>query len=89
VSENSSPSRPHDEVVVSLASVIASANQEAQEAGLNEVDELLNLSFRTVEGKNVWEVTYGPHQTFSRRGGGLIVLVDPDDNSIVRVQHGQ
>lgn len=77
-----------DDVAVSLARVIAAANQRAREGGVNVKQSLITIS-QIAEGEIAWRVNYGSKDYLSRRGGDLIVDVDPADASIKQVLHGQ
>ena len=37
----------------------------------------------------LWRVNYGPKEYVGRRGGDLLLEVDPSDASVKRVQWGQ
>lgn len=77
-----------DDVAVSLARVIAAANRCAREAGINVHQSLITIS-QLVDGEMRWRINYGPLDYLSRRGGDLIVDVDPADASIKQVLQGQ
>lgn len=77
-----------DDVAVALARVIAAANRCAREAGINIQQSLITIS-QLSEGEAGWRINYGPLDYLSRRGGDLIVDVDPTDASIKQVLHGQ
>lgn len=77
-----------DDVAVSLARVIAAANRCAREAGVNVKQSLITIS-QIADGEIAWRVNYGPMDYLSRRGGDLIVDVDPADASIKQVLRGQ
>ncbi|HQR33104.1 MAG TPA: hypothetical protein PLK30_10215 [Blastocatellia bacterium] len=77
-----------DDVAVSLARVIAAANRCAREAGINVQQSLITIS-QLADGEARWRINYGPLDYLSRRGGDLIVDVDPADASIKQVLQGQ
>lgn len=78
-----------DETAVSLALSLAAANKRAREIGLNANEDLVGILYLLVDGADVWEVSYGPRNCFDQRGGGLIIEVNAQDNSIRRVLRGQ
>ncbi|MDQ3813064.1 MAG: hypothetical protein M3347_03835 [Armatimonadota bacterium] len=78
-----------DDLAVSLARVLAAANKQARESGIDVPQSLITITQRVVEGRLLWRINYGPQDYIGRRGGDLIVEVDPDDVSIQRVLRGQ
>lgn len=78
-----------DELAVSLARVVASANRQARAAGIEIGQSVLSMTQRAEAGELFWRVNYGPAEIVGRRGGGLIVDVDPRDGSIRQVLRGQ
>jgi hypothetical protein len=71
------------------AEVIAAANQRARELGVDAVSSIITISQQQEGSKKLWRVNYGPADYVSRRGGDLIIDVDPSDTSIQRVLRGQ
>jgi len=78
-----------DEIAVSLARVVASANRRAREMGVDVSQSIISISQHSPGGGWLWRVNYGPKQYVGRRGGDLIVEVDPTDASIKQVLWGQ
>ncbi len=78
-----------DDMAVSLARVIASANKRARESGVDVIQSLVTITQRMSNGNLFWSVNYGPRDYVGRRGGDLIVEVDPADASIQQVLRGQ
>jgi hypothetical protein len=60
----------------------------SRECGVNVKQSLITIS-QIAEGEIAWRVNYGSKDYLSRRGGDLIVDVDPADASIKQVLHGQ
>ena len=78
-----------DELAVSLARALAAANKRARESGLDVAESLITISQRAPDSGDLWRINYGPREYVGRRGGDLIIDVDPDDATIVQVLHGQ
>ncbi len=78
-----------DEIAVSLARVIASANKRARELGVDVPQSLITITQHPWNGGLLWRINYGPKDYVGRHGGDLIVEVDPGDASIKRVLWGQ
>ncbi len=78
-----------DDLVVSLANAVTAANRCAREAGVDFADSLIAVSQCISGGQPVWRVNYGPRDYQLRRGGDLVVDVDPVANSVLRVLRGQ
>ncbi len=77
-----------DDIAVSLARVIASANKRAIQLGVDVNQSLITITEK-FEGSWYWRVNYGLKDYVNQRGGDLIVDVNPLDASIKRVYHGQ
>ncbi len=78
-----------DDIAVSLARVIAAANKRARELGVDVVQSLITITQLPLNGNLLWRINYGPKDYVGRRGGDLIIEVDPNDASIKRVLWGQ
>ncbi len=78
-----------DEIAVSLARVVAVANQRAREAGVDLLQSFISITQGPFDGGTVWRINYGPKNYVGRRGGDLIVEVDPDTANVQRVLRGQ
>jgi hypothetical protein len=76
-----------DELAVSLARVLATANQRAREFGVEAQSSLITIT-QTDNGL-CWRINYGPKDYIGRRGGDLIVDVDANDAHIRQVLQGQ
>ncbi|MBS1252720.1 MAG: hypothetical protein MAG451_01762 [Anaerolineales bacterium] len=78
-----------DDIAVSLARVTAAANKHARELGVDVVQSLITITQLPLNGSLLWRINYGPKDYVGRRGGDLIIEVDPSDASIKRVLWGQ
>jgi hypothetical protein len=78
-----------DDLAISLARVLAAANKQARESGIDVQRSLITISQLPVNGEMIWRVNYGPKEYVERRGGDLIVEVSSDDASVKRVLKGQ
>jgi len=84
-----SPDVLQDDIAVSLARVIAAANKRARELGVDVLQSLITITQHSRNGDLLWRVNYGPKDYVGRRGGDLIIDVDPNDASIKQVLRGQ
>ena len=82
-------SKAIDEIAVSLARVMAVANKRARESGIDLLQSLITITQRSFNSRLVWRINYGPKDYVGRRGGDLIIEVDPISASITQVLHGQ
>lgn len=78
-----------DDVAVTVACVIASANKRARELNVDVMQSIISLTQHAQDGHWVWRVNYGAKDYIGRRGGDLMVEVNPEDASIQRVLWGQ
>lgn len=78
-----------DDVAVTAARAIAAANKHARELNVDVVQSIISLTQHDRDGSWVWRVNYGAKDYIGRRGGDLIVDVNPEDASIHRVLWGQ
>jgi hypothetical protein len=78
-----------DDIAVSLARAMAAANKRARELGVDALQTLITITQRSLNGSLVWRINYGPKDYVGRRGGDLIIEVDPSDASIRQVLWGQ
>jgi hypothetical protein len=78
-----------DELAVSLARTIATANRHARELGVDAGQSLITIT-KTANGVGtVWRICYGPKNYIGRRGGDLIIDINQADGSIQNVLRGQ
>ena len=78
-----------DDIAVSLARVIASANKRARELGVDVPQSVISITQHSANGGWLWRISYGPKDCVGRRGGDLTVEVQPGDGSIKQVLWGQ
>ena len=78
-----------DDIAMSLARAMAAANRRARELGMDVPQALITITQRALDGDLVWRINYGPKDYIGRRGGDLIIEVDPGDASIKQVLWGQ
>jgi hypothetical protein len=78
-----------DEIAMSLARAMAAANRRARELGVDVPQALITITQRALNGGLVWRINYGPKDYIGRRGGDVIIDVDPSDVSIKQVLWGQ
>jgi hypothetical protein len=78
-----------DDVAVTAARAIAAANKRARELNVDVMQSVISLTQHSQDGSWVWRVNYGAKDYIGRRGGDLIVEVNPEDSSIYRVLWGQ
>ena len=76
-----------DTIAVSLARIVAVANQRASEAGVDIEQSLITIT-QYVADEAYWRVNYGPRE-MHMRGGDFIVDVDANDATVKRVLLGQ
>jgi hypothetical protein len=78
-----------DDVAVTAACAIAAANKRARELNVDVMQSIISLTQHSQDGSWVWRVNYGAKDYIGRRGGDLMVEVNPEDASIYRVLWGQ
>lgn len=78
-----------DEIAVSLARGIATANQRARELGIDIAQSLITIRQQPNNGTGLWRINYGPKDYINRRGGDLIIDVNPSSGSVEQVLWGQ
>jgi hypothetical protein len=78
-----------DDIAVSLARAIATANRRARELGVDVLQSLITVTQQVSNGIPLWRINYGPKDYVGRRGGDLIIEVDSYNASIKQVLRGQ
>ncbi|HRJ42317.1 MAG: hypothetical protein KJZ86_23730 [Caldilineaceae bacterium] len=78
-----------DDIAVTLANVLATANKRASEMGVDVAESLLTLTQRVVDDALVWRINYGPKEYINRRGGDLVVDVAATSGKVAQVLWGQ
>ena len=84
-----SPDVLSDNIAVSLACVVAVANKRADALGIDIETSLISITQHFRSDQLLWRVNYGPKDYVGRRGGDLVIEVDPSDASIKQVLWGQ
>ena len=78
-----------DEIAVSVAQILASANRKAKELGVDVKESLITVSQHLAKGVWLWRVSYGTKDYVGRRGGDLMIDVDPVNADIKQILRGQ
>jgi len=78
-----------DEIAVSVARVLASANRKAKELGVDARTSLITVSQHLAKGVWLWRVHYGARDYVGRRGGDLMIDIDPANADIKQILRGQ
>jgi len=78
-----------DDLALTVAKVLSTANQRAEAAGINAVDSLISVNQYPRAEDGVWQVEYGPQNAVGRRGGGLTVEAAADGETVIKVLRGQ
>lgn len=78
-----------DQLAVSLARVLAAANKQARQSGVEAAENFITIAQRPVNGDVIWRINYSAKDVVGRRGGDLIVDVDASDGTIKQVLRGQ
>ena len=77
-----------DEIAVSVARVLASANRKAKELGVDVKESLITVSQHLAKGVWLWRVHYGARDYVGRRGGDLMIDIDPATANIKQILRG-
>ena len=78
-----------DEIAVSVARILASANRKAKELGVDVKESLITVSQHLAKDVWLWRVSYGTKDYVGRRGGDLMIDVDPINADIKQILRGQ
>ncbi len=78
-----------DEIAVSVAQVLASANRKAKELGVDARTSLITVSQHLANGVWLWRVHYGTRDYIGRRGGDLMIDIDGINADIKQILRGQ
>ena len=78
-----------DEIAVSVARVLASANRKAKELGVDVKESLITVSQLLAKDVWLWRVHYGARDYVGRRGGDLMIDIDPANEDIKQIVRGQ
>ena len=77
-----------DELAVQFARIVAAANRRAVELGVDITRSLVSVTQTTLDNP-FWRINYGPKDYVLKRGGDVIIDVDPIDVSVKQVLRGQ
>lgn len=77
-----------DDMAVSLARVLASANRRARELNIDVAQSLITIT-QLIDNGPCWRINYGAKDYVGRRGGDLVIDVDATDASVKQVLRGQ
>lgn len=78
-----------DDLAVSLARAMATANMKARDLGVNASESLVSVTQQDLNGNTVWRINYGAKDYVNRRGGDLLIDVDTETAEIKQVLRGQ
>ncbi len=78
-----------DEIAVSVARILASANRKAKELGVDVKESLITGSQHLSNGVWLWRVHYGAKDYIGRRGGDLMIDIDGANADIKQILRGQ
>src|SRR5437879_13179831 len=78
-----------DALAVSVARMMAAANKRARELGVDAGQCVISIAQNAIDGETRWRVDYGVKSYVGRRGGHLVIDVNPVDYSIAKVLRGQ
>lgn len=77
-----------DDLAVSLAQAVATANKRASELGVDVPQSIITIT-QMANGEASWRINYGPKDYIERRGSDLTIEVDMDGASVKQVLKGQ
>ena len=77
-----------DDIAVSLARVMTTANKRARELGVDILQSLITIT-QHFENGLLWRINYGPKDYIGKRGGDLMIEVGGEDLKIKQVLRGQ
>ena len=81
-----------DDIALSLARVMALANTRARSLGVDVAQSLISITQHPVASgaeAGAWRVSYGPRNYIGRRGGDVIIDIEPDGSAVLQVLVGQ
>jgi hypothetical protein len=78
-----------DEIAVSVAEALASANRKAKELGGDVRESLRTVSPHLAKDVWLWRVHYGARGYVGRRGGDLMIDIDPANADIKQILRWQ
>lgn len=78
-----------DDIAISIARVVASANKRARELGVDIPQSIISITQDSANGGWFWRVNYCPKDYVGGRGGDLVIEVEPGGGSVKQVLWGQ
>lgn len=78
-----------DDIAVTTANILATANKRATEMGVDVAESLLTITQRLQDNIMYWRINYGPKDYINTRGGDLIVDVSAKSGKVEQVLWGQ
>ena len=78
-----------DNIAVSLARAMATANKRARELGVDVLNSLIKITQHALNGDLFWRINFGVKEYIGRRGGDLMIDVDQSGKNIRNVLRGQ
>lgn len=78
-----------DNIAVSLARAMATANKRARELGVDVLNSLIKITQHALNGDLFWRINFGMKEYIGRRGGDLMIDVDQSGKNIRNVLRGQ
>ena len=78
-----------DDLALSLARMMAAANKRARELGVDASQSLITITQRANGAETLWRINYGAKNYIGRRGGDLMIDLNPRDGSIQNELRGQ
>lgn len=79
----------HDYRAMTVARVLAIANDAAAKQGVDLSQSLITITEESTPSENLWRVHFGPRDYKHRRGGDLIVLIDEKTGAVREMIRGQ
>jgi hypothetical protein len=77
-----------DDLAVSLARALTTANARARSEGLQVAESIISTTEREADGISYWRISYGSRNV-NRRGGDLIIDVRMQDYTVQKILRGQ
>ena len=78
-----------DDIAVTIANVLATANKRASELGVDVAESLLTITQRLQDDIMYWRINYGPKDYINTRGGDLVVDISAINGEVEQVLWGQ
>jgi len=78
-----------DDIAVTIANILATANKRATEMGVDVAESLLTITQHLQDDIIYWRINYGPKDYINTRGGDLVVDVSASSGEVEQVLWGQ